>query len=331
MRLLLEVDAISGPPLETHFFDFALPLLAAHRGPYYPRDDVARVMDAYARSYWLDGSGIDPRGLLDALTPGSAVWLPYVFRKLVESLASGDALALVEKTPQHLWSWPVAALDNSVKFVLFVRDPRAVVESTVRVGWEDSLEAALRWREAQREIVRVQKALTPAHARLFRYEDVVSDPQSFRVAVCEFLGLEREHAACRHVIRSHDLFLGREEPVKQQALGAIDASRLSQWRTHLADDETADIEAVCGPLMEAFGYQRASKRSAKPDVSRIRTALRVHAEVARIRRDALRASGDHHRLLSTMLALQYKGPKGYWDSFRYRMSRLRSMKPGAVT
>jgi len=239
--------------------------------------------------------------------------LVEVFRTLVRSLASRHARALVEKTPTHLWSWPVFVADPSVKFVIIVRDPRAVVEATLRQSWAvDITEAASQWVEEQREASRLVASLGPSRARVFRYEEVVADTTGFRRGVCEFLGIGGQDAERVRAIGPDALFRDFESAWKQDAVGPVDSTRVSIWRERLTPAQISTIDAICKPMMTEYGYPRVGGAPTVSRVKRFRTSIHVGARSARQRYAALRCSGHGETVQAATLAAQYRSVETFW-------------------
>lgn len=138
------------------------------------------------------------------------------------------------------------------KYIVLIRDPRAVCASLRRFGERDiraapliqagsvevwatyirnTFDALLRYLE-QRVIV--------------RYEDMIADPVAEIGRVLDFLGLDGAadlvaDAAPQHLYRTHGTSGSPEQS-------------LEAWRSALTAEEIATVESICGELMERFDY-----------------------------------------------------------------------------
>ncbi len=194
LRLLRELPGTAGPPLETAFFPVVGQLLLqSSDGPFYTRREVLDALAKYRNHWRFYGTELAEEDVLRLLGPGEPVHVLDVFYAVVQALsggASGDILC--EKTPQHLWEWPLLEPESKIRVVAIVRDPRAVVEATLRQNWvSDVCLAAGRWVGEQREIERLTGALGPDRVMHVRYEDMVADPESFQERLSIFLAASR--------------------------------------------------------------------------------------------------------------------------------------------
>lgn len=103
-----------------------------------------------------------------------------------------------EKSPQVLAHW--AALDlllewrertaHSVKLIGLVRNPLAVQHSAEALFQSDPEVRQLSWLRTQRNLLAVREMTLETDFRLFRYEDVVAEPQETLAQICAFIGVE---------------------------------------------------------------------------------------------------------------------------------------------
>ena len=163
-RLALELPGLQGPPLETHFFPVMSRLVvkSGERSPF-SLPTLEAALDRYRGHFHIADAQLDPSEVLDRLASrpdrpvGGRAHLHEAFRAVVETLTPErpGRRALCEKTPHHLWAWPSFETTPDTRFVVLVRDPRAVAEAKLRRGWsEDPLHLASRWVQEQHEIAR---------------------------------------------------------------------------------------------------------------------------------------------------------------------------------
>jgi hypothetical protein len=254
-RLLLEIEGVAGPPVETHFFDLVVPWMQAQGNPHVDEHVAQLLLTQYAKSPLLDSVDLEVPSVVAEYAGMRGDSLEQLFRCVVHSLSPPGASVLLEKTTQHLWYWSLLRQSQDVRFVCLVRDPRAVVEATLRQGWASGAsQAAYRWREEQREIDRLQRAMGP-RARVFHYEDLVADVRAFRSSVAGFVGLSTPDRRELHSISAAELFPAGEQHLKQSALGPVDTTRVAAWLDRLDAVTVRLIESHCHREMRAHGYE----------------------------------------------------------------------------
>jgi len=135
--------------------------------------------------------------------------------------------------------WPDA------RYVHVLRDPRDVANSCVTIGWAGNPYFGVdTWIRAERRWDAL-RARVPAE-RLYevRYEELVTDPEGTLGGVCRFLGVDYEPA----MLRYHD----------DTTYSAPDPRLIYQWRRKMPERVAARVEAKCGALLSARGYEPSS-------------------------------------------------------------------------
>lgn len=264
-------------PPETHFFphffpDWDIDLLCRHTFPL-SGEPLMTELRSYSRIEPLDGLDVEPEAIYDDLD-GSASSVLEMFESVVRVL-SEPARVLGEKTPGHLLWWrPIASADPLVKFILCIRDPRAVVASNLAMKWSEQdikgfedaphLPLAARWQFEQDQAVDLADALGP-RCQILRYEDVVAEPsearQKLRVLISP--AAEPREASTKFILPWEDW--------KRDALGAVNQDRVSAWSDSLTPTQAAEVSALCRRGMERFGYTQ--ERRGRIKASRTRRAL----------------------------------------------------------
>ena len=156
------------------------------------------------------------------------------------------------------------------RFVVIMRDPRAVVASMHQLAEKDvtqrahTLSYARHWRKCAAFCTfYASQPWLSGRFHVVRYEDLVADRARGACAVCDFLGLqvvpEMEcgdgfwDPATRTMWRGNSSYAARVE-------GTATAIA-ERWRTTLDPAALALIELVCGPEMALFGYAPSMSRS----------------------------------------------------------------------
>jgi hypothetical protein len=135
---------------------------------------------------------------------------------LLPFAARHDAKLLSEKTPENVRVFPelVELLPNS-KFIMVVRDPRAIVSSMLQVGRRASkkgvkvqeftrnVDAAINYIKRCMDAGFKAAANSPDHVLTVAYENVVRDPQAETKKICEFLEISWDAAMCSPGEKKH--------------------------------------------------------------------------------------------------------------------------------
>ncbi len=187
-----------------------------------------------------------------------------------------------------------------MRFVVAVRDPRAVVASSLSMPWQTKLDAeawgdrlhlalATRWAFDQEVAAGLLDTLGPQRSIVLRYEDVVSDASGARSAIARFLGREEPSG---HQEAPANL-VHPWEHWKQRAMDEVTGDRVSSWQAELGDRRAAEIVEVCRAGMERFGY------AASP-VSPVGRALHL-ARPSSVNRRDLREQMDDYRHYASLV------------------------------
>jgi len=292
-RLACEIPGVRIPP-ETHFFsEFAPGLIERRRFPLGPAE-ITEEIDRFLALDSARGLQLDPDGVVDEL--GGACQSAYaLFDALVRALA-GPAELWGEKTPGHLLWWrPLATTAPWLRFVVVVRDPRAVVASNLEMPWRDDprvpawgerrhLAFAVQWRRFQHEVLAMRQALAPDRRLVLRYEDLVTDPDGARAAMAAFLGRAPGDAAPTRAEGPApvDIVLPWES-WKRDALGPVRPELAERWREVLDERRAEEVATVCRGPMRRFGYDGAPG-PARATAVLARLGPRPVAALARYRR-----------------------------------------------
>lgn len=188
-----------------------------------------------------------------------------------------------------------------MKFIIPVRDPRAIVASqNSQTGpecgkrpllfyirhWRKSVAFAWFWTQLQPDL--------KDRVRIVRYEDLVQDPAATLPPIASFLGLDfrpemldargfRPDAGGTPWTPNSSYLRAEQTPP------AIYTSSLDQWRQVLTSDEVAFIETLCAPEMRLMGYaatqspvsiERLMKGTPEPAFAEIAGWLRPFPEAA---------------------------------------------------
>jgi hypothetical protein len=247
-------------PAETHFFSqFATGLLARQAFPLQGKA-LAEEIGRFASLDSARGLALDAEAVVKAL--GGVCRSPYaLFEALVEQL-SGPAHVWGEKTPEHLMWWrPLSRAAPRLRFVVVVRDPRAVVASNLSMPWREEgrvpawgesthLAFAEMWACLQEQVQIMARELGPDRVLRLLYEDVATEPDRARDQIARFLGRPPVTAP----VRAPEGIVLAWEPWKRAALGPVVSENIGAWRQSLGARHAREVAAVCRHGMRLFGY-----------------------------------------------------------------------------
>ncbi|MFK7830971.1 MAG: sulfotransferase [Congregibacter sp.] len=215
-------------PAETHFADQLLPdehqkLEVSHD---YIWDSINH--NAYLEDLELEAAQVEARFRLDKPS------FRGLFFAYLDAFADREQKAMVvEKTPDHLYYFETLAdWFPEAKFIVLVRDGRAVSNSLTKVPWasDDLLHNMRVWRSAAKKTLQI--AHDKQRVRILRYEDLIQDPRKHLGSVMRFLGMDLEEAQFDSQIKVNNV-AERERPWKSLASAAPDLSRRDAWRSEM--------------------------------------------------------------------------------------------------
>jgi len=261
-------------PPETHFFSqFAAGLLARHSFPL-SADVLAEEVGRFAALESSRGLVVDAGAIVEDL--GGTCDSPFaLFDAIVRHLA-GPAEVWGEKTPEHLLWWrPLARAVPGLRFVVVVRDPRAVVASNMTMPWRgggripawgDNVHLAFAelWACLQRQVHAMGGELGSDRLLLLRYEDVAADPDGARQKIARFLG----RPPVTGPVSAPEGIVLPWESWKQEALGPVVTEHLETWRSTLGSRRAHQVTAVCRVGMRRFGYGADAPTGARAAVTK---------------------------------------------------------------
>ena len=157
--------------------------------------------------------------------------------------AEGGAQVIGEKTPIHVMHMhEIQSIFSSARFVHIVRDAHATIASLKKMPWASNradVNAHL-WKRCSnppRDGIRCYLRIA--------FEDLIQDPRSSMVAVCEFLeiGFVEEMLAPEDCVSS-DKYVASGEPWKRHSTRPVSSQYVQSQPSDLTDEELAMINAV---------------------------------------------------------------------------------------
>jgi hypothetical protein len=220
-----------------------------------------RIVKAFLAIEPMRRTGLDLASLEKAMLVEGDTW-PALFAATLRYNANVQGKPYWgEKTPANVFhvdtlrSWyPGCAI------IHIVRDPRDMVSSLVRMRWSNRsvLFAARAWK-------RFNAAAIGKDLLLVKYEELVSSPERVLQEICRYIGVAYDPLMQRPKETVHVA-----QPEGVRATTPISTDRMGLWREALRPWQIAAIEAAAGPLMDEFGYARASLPATAMDMAKAR-------------------------------------------------------------
>lgn len=246
LRLMLDRGDVAIPPESMFLLD-----VDASR----PAADVLREAWNHprVRLWGLDG---EPPALPDWAGPADAFRFA-VSAPFVAYAEREGKTRWADKTPAYIGHiGRLAAIWPDARFVVLVRDGRDVALSVMNVpfGPNNAWAAARSWSRAIRQ-GRQAAARYPGRVLELRYEDLVTDPASWLVTTCNFVGMDYDDGML--AIERTD----RSKVVEDQSAwftnvwSGITTAAVGKWRTELSPRDVEIFESLAGEELRLLGYE----------------------------------------------------------------------------
>ena len=204
----------------------------------------------------LAGCGFDEERLLARARSG-----PRTYAALLDTMLSDFA----ERQGKRRWAeksagqplGPVLDLFPDAKAIHIVRDPRAVVASSLRTAWTtpDAAEVARGWRAFVLQTIARGAACGPSQYLQIRYEDLARDPEAVLRLVCQFLGEAYDPAMVDDPSRRRATVAEVAAGWQGRALAPVTASTADEWKRKLTRADQVRVHAVVASTLLPLGYR----------------------------------------------------------------------------
>lgn len=145
------------------------------------------------------------------------------------------------------------------KFILIIRDGRAVVNSYIENKWglgTNAYSGALRWKdEVSRQVVFANTF--PANVLTLRFEDLISDMDENLGKICSFLEIEFSNDMLDYYKRQPS-FKPNKSNINTNK--APDITLAMKWLGKLSQNEINIIETVAGDELRKFDYESRGRK-----------------------------------------------------------------------
>jgi hypothetical protein len=242
-----------------------------------------RLFDRYIRDLhetWRNDEGaveLSGTGLCGVITGEEFYdWCAEFALRVIDKIHENnpDALAIVEKTPMHVFRGPlILKLLPNARFLHVIRDPRSVVSSLrAASGSFGKLWAPASITQASRtwvESVRAGRAIGELTERYreVRYEDLLGESAATRLeGLFEWLNLPADSSLAPAIVRQCSLENMRKADADthsgaarlDRGKGFYRKGKADSWRTDLSSAEITLVEYITGNLMGELNYKTAS-------------------------------------------------------------------------
>lgn len=189
-----------------------------------------------------------------------------------------------QKTPRFI---RYAALFKNtfpdIKFIIVVRDPRAVANSFISsIAHNSSLYYSMdRWVNDNIKGLELQEKY-PADTMIVKYENLVTDPKNELVSICSFLNIPFDQNMSNYYKKGNTEYSDlakqtfkdlNKPPVKENIL---------KWKNSLSHRQISFIENHCKELMNYFGYSRVTSDNEQSRIEYLKLILFSYSEWLRI-------------------------------------------------
>jgi len=250
-------------------------------GSYFADDDQRRIFDTIQTASLDRDFDRDRNALLNRIRSHGRQFSPRIIENLAQ--APGKTFEdvyrnLLDEVPEHygdgteeivgtkeVWTTefvPVLAeAFPEAKFLLVVRDPRAVAASNNvnedrQYPWTF---LARQWRKlAILAWVHDSRPAIADRVHLVRYEDLVESPDETATDLCEFLDIDLDE----RILDPSNFVDGRGEQWLQNTSydeggASFNTDSVDKWRGVLDAPTVAFLEQLCSPTMDLLGYGAA--------------------------------------------------------------------------
>lgn len=165
------------------------------------------------------------------------------------------------------------------RFIVIIRDPRAVTASYLRHSWfvANSFHGAKLWRDAV--LAQLQFArMNPSQATVVRYDALVANPEPEIRKLCEFAGVPFSES----MLENRKEFGISVNEFNKNAFRPVDSSIAERWKGELSPRQVKVVESVTASIMYELGMKPQSSPEPLPKLSK--WGYRIHqALVHRLR------------------------------------------------
>ena len=238
---------------------------------YNPIDEAYQytrlLFDAGQRIYYRWNRKLDIYGILSRLQKGPVTYASLYDAMMADLFCTDETPYWAEKT-QLAWTkiGPFLDMFPEGKAILIVRDPRNVMLSFKKITYAPEpayLGAAFNCLDAMSKGLSVQSEYGKERVHIIRYEDLLTDPETYLVGIFDFLGLTVEHELLKSdhwTDESGNPWVHNTVHTKDSAPDtAIDFRKnIYKWKAGLSVQDAAFCDTIVGGMIDRYGYEPGS-------------------------------------------------------------------------
>ncbi|WP_306204012.1 sulfotransferase family protein [Actinoplanes sp. RD1] len=171
-----------------------------------------------------------------------------------------------DKRPAYLHNVDLLLrLFPDAQFVNIVRDGRDCVASLKEMSWhrKDIYATVAAWARAVDDARRAARRLGSAQWFELRYEDLVTDPHTQLMALCDYLGEDYDPAMAEPSAVA-EVAVPSFKTWHARTHAPVNTERVRSWETRLTPEEIALCEAALGRRLVANGYELSGNARPNP-------------------------------------------------------------------
>jgi len=155
------------------------------------------------------------------------------------------------------WANELARLCPGAKFIYVYRDPRDVCASYLRapVGEKHSYFIAMQWAQRQQACVSFEEAVGTQSCYRVVYEQLISEPASVLIRLCEFLDIEYHEKMLSPQHSNESLKAANVGKQWKNLVKPVMSENSGGYKTKLTAHDIHIIETCALNEMQALGYQ----------------------------------------------------------------------------
>jgi hypothetical protein len=161
-----------------------------------------------------------------------------------------------EKTPRFIRSYRILnKYFEQIKFLIIIRDPRAVVNSFRKSNIHNSYLPHIlkRWRTDINHGVSLQRWL-PNDSFTIKYENLIKNSTETLKEICQFLNIEFDSNMLNYTNEGTDEYPSIISKTLKQLKNTPNKNRINAWKQELSNKKIRKIEERTADLMERYNY-----------------------------------------------------------------------------
>lgn len=254
-------------PLETLFFSGVVNNIVYRwniRNNRYFRKFLKKVKDFPLERYFINMDFDDIKKVIECSPPDFG----KIFVNLLErnaSILKKSCKVIIERSCLHtLFINKLKKFFPNAKFILIVRDPRAVLASLIKPSFTEHsnnfFEQIIFWHDFYKVMKKNINFISQDRLFVLHYEDLVRNPRIVLNDLCLFLGVEfEEHMLhledyCKNMPES---FYKKIPSYLNKVADKIKTDYIDEWKSILNDKQIEIIEFFAHDFMAKYKYGRS--------------------------------------------------------------------------